>query len=104
MKPEWQPIETAPKDIPILGWCVHEADPYHEADTNYLTTYRAHCESFSHADDGLNIIEWGGEFDERSSDPELDGGYIPAWWFVTGWEFEKPANPTHWMPLPEGQP
>lgn len=94
----WQPIETAPKDAPVLAWCDHEADPYSlDVDGGSLTLYAAHAEGMGHAETGWHIIEWGGSF----SDSEDDGGaWLPDWWFVVGSEFEIAANPTHWMPLP----
>jgi len=97
----WQPIETAPKNKPILAWCKHDADPYVEdAQTGRLTTYGAHCEGLSYASDGYNVVEWGGETSEYGDYNELLY-IIPGWWFVVESEFEVAANPTHWMPLPE---
>lgn len=98
---EWQSIETAPKDKPILAWCNHDADPYVEdAQTGRLTTYGAHCEGLAYATDGYNVVEWGGETSEYGEYNELLYS-IPDWWFVVGSDFEVAANPTHWMPLPE---
>lgn len=98
---DWQPIETAPKDIPILAWCDHEADPYFEnEETGRLTLYAAHGEvDRSHAPTGFHIIEWGGAFDSRTFEDPNDA-WMPDWWFVVGSHFEVAANPTHWMPLP----
>jgi hypothetical protein len=99
---DWQPIETAPKDKPILAWCDHESDPYYSdggAGINgKLTIYAAHAKELSYADTGFHIIEWGGETEGGT---EEDYYCIPDWWFVVGSDFEKVANPTHWMPLPE---
>lgn len=92
----WQPIETAPKDRPILAWCDHEADPY-SVDDKTLTTYAAHAEGLGHAPTGCHIVEWGGGWTESYED---GGGEMSDWWFVAGSEFEVAANPTHWMPLP----
>lgn len=90
----WQDISTAPKNgNPILGWCVHAADPYHEGEGR-LTIYGAHCEGLGSVPDGPHVVVWGGEYDD------IDYGYIPAWWFRAGSEWEEVANPTHWMPLP----
>ena len=107
MDAQWQSIETAPKDKPIVGWCVHEADLYFYADVYNvingsvkLTTYGAHCEGLNHVQDGPHVLEWGGAWDDRSYD-NPDGGYVPNWWFQTGTEFETVANPTHWMDIPE---
>lgn len=96
---KWQTIENAPKDKPILAWCNHEADPYVEdAQAGRLTTYGGHCEGLSHASDGYNIVEWGGETSEYGDYGECLYS-IPDWWFVVGSEFEVVANPTHWQPL-----
>lgn len=99
MASDWQPIETAPKDKPILGWCVHDADPYWEGES-HLTLYSAHCEGLSHVEDGPNVLVWGGAWDDRSYE-EPNAGYLDDWWFQYGSEFEVAANPTHWMPIPE---
>lgn len=99
---EWQPIATAPKDKPIIGWCVHEADPYHDESTGRLTDYGCYCEAYSRVTDGPNVLVWGGgdsDYDEWS------GRTItwPDWWFRFGSEFEEVANPTHWIPITEPQ-
>lgn len=99
MMSEWQPIETAPMDKPILAWCDHEADPFFEdRDKGNLTTYAAHAEGLGTAPTGIHIIVWGGGWSDGSED---GGGWLPDWWFVEGSEFELAANPTHWMPLPK---
>lgn len=49
------PIESAPKDVPIVGYCIHEADPYYESDTR-LTIYGAHCEGMTHVQDGFHVL------------------------------------------------
>ncbi len=95
----FQPIETAPKDRPIVGLCIHEADPYTEDGGRTLTVYGAHCEGLSHVPDGLHVIEWGGEYLEQ----DFTGATfsIPAWWFRSGSDFEEVANPVAWMDLPK---
>ena len=96
----WQPIETAPKDEPIIAYCNHEADPHHTDEPGgCLTLYAAHYEGLSHCETGVYIVEWGGAWDDRTYE-DSSGGFMPDWWFVAGSEFEVAANPTHWIPLP----
>ena len=100
---EWQSMDTAPKDRPILAWCDHEADPFTTGKTDdgrtTLTLYAAHYEGLSHAPTGHHIVEWGGAFDDSTW--ESPGAHLPDWWFVAGSEFEVAANPIKWMHLPE---
>lgn len=86
-----------PKNVSILAYCNHEADPYHLENGN-LTLYGAHAEGLSHAPTGFHIVEWGGAFDDSTW--EYAGPSLPDWWFVAGSEFEVAANPTHWCHLP----
>jgi len=90
----WLPMEKAPKDgTPILGMCVHTADPYHTEDPSLLTTYGAHCEGLIHVQDGPQLLVWGGAYSE-------DDWEIPDWWFLSNSDFEIVANPVAWLPLP----
>lgn len=94
----WRSMESAPKDTPILGWCVHDADPYHNPVTGRLTDYGCSAEGLGRVQDGPHVLVWGGgdsDYDEWS------GRYIvwPDWWFRLGSDFEQAANPTHWMPI-----
>lgn len=93
-------IEHAPKDRPILAYCDHDADPYVEdEDTGKLTLYAAHAEGVGHAPNGFHVVRWGGGWDYRSYE-EPEAGYLPDWWFEDV-DFELPANPVRWWPLPE---
>lgn len=90
-------MESAPKDgTPVIAYCSHESDLYF-CGNGRLTTYGSFCESFSHADDGWHIIEWGGEYTESYEWGE--GFTIPDWWFVHDSNFEKVANPICWIPV-----
>jgi len=100
-------MESAPKDRPILGWCVHDADPYFiepedGSGRSRLTLYGGHTEGLSHVSDGPHVIEWGGAWDDRNH--EYDGGWMPDWWFRSDSEFEVTANPVLWMDIPAPTP
>lgn len=88
---DWQPIETAPKDRPIIAWVNHEANEYHLGDGS-LTTYSAHVETFGRAENGMQVVVWGGKYDGCD-------GYIPDWWFKDHTDFEQAVNPTHWLDI-----
>lgn len=93
---EWKDISTAPKGAPIIGWCIHEADPYHEY--GKLTPYAAGCEGLGHVQNGAHVLEWTP--DEWEATDEYGSGFIlPGWWTRFGSEGEEYANPTLWMPL-----
>jgi hypothetical protein len=96
LPPGWYPMESAPRDgTPIVGQCVHAADPYFIEDGKQLTTYGAHAEGLGHVPDGLHVVVFGGEFTDD------DGGYIPAWWFRSDSDWEAVANPIMWAPIPK---
>lgn len=90
----WLPIKSAPRDgTPIVGWCVHAADPYWVSSTR-LSIYGGHAEGLAHVVDGPHVLEWGGAWDDED-------GSMPDWWFQYGSNFEAAANPTHWLPIPK---
>tara|TARA_R110000751_G_scaffold65483_3_gene133978 strand:- start:174 stop:374 length:201 start_codon:yes stop_codon:yes gene_type:complete len=59
--------------------------------------YHAHAEGLAGSDDGPQLVKWGGGWADGSED---GGGEMPDFWFTHDSEFERVANPTHWMPLP----
>lgn len=97
-----RPISAAKKDgRPILGFCVHDADPYFDQERDRLTSYGAHCEGLSHVPDGWHVVEWSPGGSETS---DSDGRVIefPDCWCRSGSDGEEVANPTHWLPVPVG--
>ncbi|WP_248885816.1 hypothetical protein [Acidithiobacillus acidisediminis] len=95
----WLPMESAPKNVPILGFCIHESDPDVDgAGEGKISTYAAHAESLSHVPDGPHVLVWGGEYEEVDWDSGA-GFIIPAWWFRFGSDFEEPAAPIAWRPV-----
>jgi len=101
---EWQPIETAPRDIDILVWFDHEADPYQDpSDQNNLTDYAALAEVLAFLDgSGVTVAKWYPQQWE-AQDEDGDGFWLPSGWFSRGDfpHYETVCNPTHWMLLPE---
>ena len=93
-----KPMDHAPKDKPILAYCKHDEDPYVLEDGR-LTTYGAHAEGASHAEDGFHIVEWGGEYfeyNEYIGEPNI---HIPDWRFIR--DSDTVANPILYWDLPE---
>jgi len=95
----WLSIEGIPAELKdgrkVLVWHDHDSDPYHEPEpSERLTTYGAHCEGlWSEKEAGVYVAQFGGAYDEEE-------GYIPAWWFKAGDDWEHPLAPTHYRPLP----
>jgi hypothetical protein len=91
-------METAPKDRPILAYCIHNADPYYLGE-NCLTIYGGTCEYASLSTDGWNVIEYGG----GGCDTGEYGAVLSSWpdtWFKFGSEFEEVVNPIFYIDLP----
>lgn len=95
---EWQPMETAPKDRPIVAMCKEECSGELCGKDGRLCLYHAHSEGMSCVGTGYAIVEWGGEWDDRTYD-NPNAGYLPDWWFRVGSDFEEAANPICWKPL-----
>ncbi len=95
----WYPMESAPRDGScILAICKHDENSYVFDGGRKLTTYGAHCESFSHVPDGVHVLVWGGEYTDNYD--EHLSFTIPNWWFRNGSDFEEVANPIGWLPIP----
>lgn len=98
-KPVLLPMDTAPKDRPILVLHDHAADPYvadHEKGS--LTLYGAHCEGLRVTPGrSYQIAVWGGGFDDSSH--EYAGAHLPDWWFVNDEDLEQPLFPIGWVDL-----
>lgn len=91
-------MNEAPKDRPILAYCIHNEDLLHKPE---LGIYVAHGEGLAYAQTGFHILEWGGAYTESASLDAPCGNHIPDWWFVARTEFEAVANPIGWWELPE---
>ena len=107
LSPQWQTIDSAPRDVPIVAIhksscqdpsCGYCEDKYLKDQPTGLCTYHAHAEGLASAEDGPCVVAWGGSWEDSWED---GGGSMPDWWFQHGSEFEVAANPTHWMPLPK---
>jgi len=92
-------MESAPHNRPILGWCKHDSDPYHEGPTS-LTTYGAHCEGIGRVEDGPHVIVWGGGYTDVGEYGVIEAS-CPDWWFRFGSEFEEAAAPVAWAGIEE---
>lgn len=96
----WNKMETAPKDKPILAWCVHSPSAVYDNENECLTTYGAHNEGLCHVKDGLNIICWGGGYCEDDWESSIHFT-IPDWWFLNDGCYETVANPVLWCEIPD---
>lgn len=96
----WEPIETAPKDKPIIVWHDHEADPETHDEGKTITAYCCWREAFgTHKETGLAIAVWiEGEWETD----DMGGRQfkMPDAWFVDDGNNETPLNPVFWLPMP----
>lgn len=91
-------MADAPRDEPILAWCVDECGQDHCSVNSFgshtLCLYHGHAEGLSSVEEGPNVVVWGGSWDDSTH--EYAGGWMPDWWFLRGSEFEIAANPIAW--------
>lgn len=102
----WQPIETAPRDQPILVWYDHDADPYGDPQQpGKITAYAAHAEGGDFlSGKGISIAHWSDGWWEHEGWDALQPEYwLPGVWFawLDGDCMDQVVNPIFWMPLPE---
>ena len=94
----WNPMGTAPKDIPILALCSDQCCEPKCGTGGNLCIFHAHAEGLSKVDPGPHVIVWGGGWADGYED---GGGSLPDWWFRHGSYFEEAANPIGWSLIPE---
>ena len=98
---DWQPIETAPKNVDVLVWYDHDADPYFDpSNPHSLTAYASWADGGPFmAGKGYAIAKWHPQFWESTD--EYGSGYWlpPAWFAAENDDYERVCNPTHWKPL-----
>ncbi len=94
----WQPIDTAPKDVPIWVWHDPDSDPYYIS-PGRLTPYAAWADGAGTMDRGGYAAVWGGGY--RDEHHEYGVEQMPDWWMMQHANNWTPLAPTHWMPLPE---
>lgn len=101
----WQPIESAPKDVPILVWYDHDADPYYDpADPVRLTAYACHAEGGDYLGGaGVAIARWCEAYEESNGWESGQYWMMPAVWcaWFDGDNAEHVVNPLYWLPLPD---
>ena len=100
---DWQPINSAPLDCPVLVFYDHDADPYQDPErperlTDYATNYEA---LGGLTGKGICVAHWAPPFWE-STDEYGSGFLIPGCWLAwqDGDYTDLVCNPTHWMPMP----
>lgn len=98
----WRPMKSAPKDRPILAWCVSDCCEPPCGTGSSLCLFHAHAEGLSESELGPHVVVWGGSFDDSTWEYP-NGAYLPDWWFRFGSDFEEAANPIAWKPIMEAE-
>ena len=101
---KWQPIETAPKNKPILVKYDDEADPYTDpSDPKKLTDYSAIAEGGNYlSGKGFAVVIWSDGYWEDNGYEDPYGGYwMPGGWFlcINGDVSDYVCNPVAWCDL-----
>jgi len=101
----WRPMDTAPKDQPILVSYDHDADPYQDpANPGKLTAYACHAEGGDFLSGrGVAIARWSeGWFESEGWEHPAGDYWMPAVWsaWFNGDYADHVVNPVAWMPLP----
>lgn len=102
----WQPIETAPKDRPILVWFDHDQDNYEDPENpGKLTPYACYADGGDFFQgSGVTIAKWSDEWWENDGWESAGPGYfMPGVWsaWFNGDFADHVVNALFWMPMPD---